>query len=193
MTDKTSILYVDDEENNLYAFRAYFRKEYEVYTAQNASDAFLVLEKNHISIIISDQRMPAMTGIEFLEKTIKKYPDCLRVLITAYADMDLVIEAVNRGQINKFIQKPWNWDELSLTIKNCRLIYDLKLELKKKNEQLQKANDELNKFVYSVSHDLRAPLMSILGLVNLSKKEQKSTAIKNYFEIIETCVVKLDT
>jgi len=105
MTDKTSILYVDDEENNLNSFRAQFRKQYEVFTAVNAKDAFRVLEKNKIHIIISDQRMPQTTGVEFLEKTIEKYPDSMRLLITAYADIDIVIEAINRGQINKFIQK----------------------------------------------------------------------------------------
>ena len=192
MPDKICVLYVDDEENNLNSFRAYFRKEYEVFTANNLIDAFHILENCNIPIIISDQRMPSITGIEFLEQTIEKCPDSLRVLVTAYADMDLVIGAVNRGQINKFIQKPWNWDELSLSIKNCCLIYKLKINLKEKNEQLQKANDELNKFVYSVSHDLRAPLMSILGLVQLSKDTPKSKIVENYFELIKTCVIKLD-
>ncbi|MEO8760120.1 MAG: hybrid sensor histidine kinase/response regulator [Bacteroidia bacterium] len=193
MTDKDCILYVDDEENNLNSFRAYFRKEYTVFTASNAVDALEILENNHIPVIISDQRMPNITGIEFLEKTIEKYPDHLRILITAYADMGLVIEAINRGQINKFIQKPWDWEELSLSIKNSLLVYNLRAELKQKNQQLQKVNDELNKFVYSVSHDLRSPLMSILGLVQLSKKEQQSKVTENYFDNIKNCVVKLDT
>jgi len=193
MSDKISILYVDDEENNLNSFRAYLRKEYNIHTAISASKAFDILENNEVSIIISDQRMPAITGIEFLEKTTEKYPDCFRILITAYADMDLVIDAVNRGQINKFIQKPWNWDELSLIIKDSLLVYQLRVELKEKNKELQKTNDELNKFVYSLSHDLRAPLMSILGLVQLSKKEQQSEVIEDYFSNIQTCVTKLDT
>jgi two-component system sensor histidine kinase/response regulator len=193
MTDKTSILYVDDEENNLNSFRAQFRKQYEVFTAVNAKDAFRVLEKNKIHIIISDQRMPQTTGVEFLEKTIEKYPDSMRLLITAYADIDIVIEAINRGQINKFIQKPWDWEKLSLAIENCAISYKSKIELRQKNEQLQKVNDELNKFVYSVSHDLRAPLMSILGLVQISKKERQSKIIESYFENIKTSVIKLDT
>jgi signal transduction histidine kinase len=193
MAQKLDILYVDDEENNLNSFRAYFRKEYEVYTATNAKDAFLLLEKNPIAIIISDQRMPVISGIEFLKKTIEKYPDSMRVLITAYADIDVVIDAINQGQITKFIQKPWDWDKLSLTIENCALIYKSRIELKQKNEELQKTNNELNKFVYSVSHDLRAPLMSILGIVHLSKQTKQSKTTEDYFENIKTCILKLDT
>jgi two-component system sensor histidine kinase/response regulator len=190
---KTSVLYVDDEENNLSSFRAYFRKEYEVYATTNVADAFTILENNPIHIIISDQRMPLITGIEFLEKTIEKSPDSMRLLITAYSDIDIVVEAINRGQISKYIQKPWDWEKLSLAIENCVLTYKSKIELKQKNNQLQKANDELNKFVYRVSHDLRAPLMSILGIIQLSETNEKSKTIENHFQIIKTCVLKLDT
>jgi two-component system sensor histidine kinase/response regulator len=193
MTDKTSILYVDDEENNLNSFRAHFRKQYEVYTAISAAEAFNLLEKHEIHIIISDQRMPATTGVEFLERTIEKYPESMRLLITAYSDLDVVIQAINQGQISKFIQKPWDWEKLAMVIENCAIKYQSKMELKQKNAQLEKLNHELNKFVYSVSHDIRSPLMSILGVVQLSKASKKSKEVENYFNIIKTCVVRLDT
>ena len=193
MTDKTSILYVDDEENNLNSFRAHFRKQYEVYTAISAAEAFNLLEKHEIHIIISDQRMPQTTGVEFLEKTIEKYPESMRLLITAYSDLDVVIQAINQGQINKFIQKPWDWEKLALAIENCAIKYQSKIELKQKNEQLEKLNSELSKFVYSISHDIRSPLMSILGVVQLSKAIKKSKEVEHYFDIINTCVIRLDT
>src|ERR1700756_4863167 len=193
MTAKTHILYVDDEENNLNSFRAYFRKQYEVFTALSAKAAFEVLEKNEIHIIISDQRMPQTTGVEFLEKTIEKYPDSMRLLITAYSDLDLVIEAINRGQINKFIQKPWDWEKLSLAIENCALMYQSRIKLRQKNIQLEKLNNELNRFIYSISHDIRSPLMSILGIVQLSKASKKSKEVEDYFDMINTCVHRLDT
>lgn len=193
MVDKTSILYVDDEENNLNSFYAHFRKQYEVYTAVSADEAYKILDKNQIHLIISDQRMPHTTGIEFLEKTIEKYPDSMRLLITAYSDLDVVIQAINRGQISKFIQKPWDWEKLELAIENCVLTYKAKIELRQKNIQLEKLNSELNRFIYSISHDIRSPLMSILGIVQLSKTSKKSKEVENYFDLIYICVQRLDT
>jgi len=192
MTEKIKILYVDDENNNLVAFQSYFRKEYEIHTALNVAEATALLENTEMNIIISDQRMPGITGVEFLEQTIKKHPDSIRMLITGQSDLGVVIEAINRGQITKFVQKPWDWEKLSLAIENCVLLYNSRAELKQKNKELQKANDELNKFVYSLSHDLRSPLMSILGIVHLAKTNKEAFSEANYFDMIESCVLKLD-
>lgn len=190
--EKIKVLFVDDEENNLVAFRANFRKEYEVITALSAVEAFSLLETNAAQIIISDQRMPHTTGVEFLEQTVKLYPDCIRLLITGHADIEVVIEAINRGQVSKFIKKPWDWEKLSMAIDNCVTLYKSKVELKIKSEELQKINDELNKFVYSVSHDLRSPLTSILGVINLTKLLPELRVADSYFGMIEGRVMKLD-
>ncbi len=192
MLEKIKVLYVDDEEQNLVSFRANFRKEYDVYTAISADEALNLLQETHIPIIITDQRMPDTTGVEFLEKTLNLYPDCIRLLITGYADIDNVIEAINRGQVSKYIQKPWDWDKLSIAIDNCVTLHTSRLELKLKNVELQKANDELNKFVYSISHDLRSPLTSIMGVINLTKLMPELRVADSYFEMIEGRVLKLD-
>jgi signal transduction histidine kinase len=192
MSEKIKILYVDDEKQNLVSFRANFRKVYDIYTATSVDEAFVLLKDVHIPIIISDQRMPQMTGVEFLEQTVKLYPDCIRLLITGQADVEVVIEAINRGKISKYIQKPWDWDKLSIAIDNCVTIYTSQLELKLKNEELQKANDELNKFVYNVSHDLRAPLTSIMGVINLTKLLPELNVAEEYFKMIEGRILKLD-
>ena len=191
-SEKIKILYVDDEEHNLVSFRANFRKQYDVYTAIHADEALELLKSTLIPIIISDQRMPHITGVEFLEQTVKLYPDCIRLLITGQADIEIVIEAINRGQVSKYIQKPWDWDKLSIAIDNCVTLYTSRIELKLKNEELQKANDELNKFVYSISHDLRSPLTSIMGVVNLTKLIPELKVAGSYFEMIEGRVLKLD-
>jgi two-component system sensor histidine kinase/response regulator len=190
--EKIKVLYVDDEEQNLIAFRANFRKEYQVYTAINAADALVLLEESPVHVIISDQRMPGITGIEFLEKTLVLYPDSSRLLITGQSDIEVVIDAINRGQVSKFIQKPWDWEKLSIAIDNCVTLYKSRVELKLKNQELQKINEELNKFVYSVSHDLRSPLTSILGVVHLTKLLPELRVADTYFEMIEGRVLKLD-
>ncbi len=194
MSDNNNIrvLYVDDEENNLISFRAYFRKDYEVYTASSAAEAFRILDSVDMQIIASDQRMPVISGIEFLERTIEKHPDTIRLLITGQSDIDTVIEAINRGQVSKYLQKPWDWEKFRLIMENCADLYKSKIELKNKNEELTKTNDELNRFVYSASHDLRSPLMSILGVVQLAKMEDEMKVAEEYFNIIETSVLKLD-
>jgi two-component system sensor histidine kinase/response regulator len=190
MSEKLRVLYVDDEENNLISFHAYFRKQYQVFTVTSPMEAFELLKDIEMHIIVTDQKMPVMTGTEFLEKTIPIYPDSIRLLITGQADLDSVIEAINRGQVNKYVQKPWDWDKLKLILENCADLYNGRVEMKLKNIELQKTNDELNRFIYSASHDLRSPLMSILGIVQLAKMEENTNL--EYFQIIENSVLKLD-
>lgn len=191
-SEKIKILYVDDEENNLISFRANFKREYEIFTASNAQVALNLLAENPIYIIISDERMPQITGVEFLEQVANLYPDSVRLLITGHSDIAVVIEAINRGQISKFIHKPWDVEKLAISIDHCVTIYKSRFELKLKNEELQKANDELNKFVYSVSHDLRSPLTSILGIINVTKLNPELRVADIYFDMIEGRITKLD-
>ena len=96
MAEKIKVLYVDDEENNLVSFKANFRMDYKVFTAISGEEAMQVLEKQKIDIIITDQRMPNLTGVEFLERVIEKDPEPMRILLTGYADMSAVLDAVNR-------------------------------------------------------------------------------------------------
>lgn len=190
--EKKRVLFVDDEENNLNAFRAYFRKKYEVYTADNAEDGMRIAERIPMQVLISDQRMPRTSGVDFLEQSIRVSPDSIRLLITGQSDLETVIEAINRGGISQYIQKPWDFDRLSIILDNSMQLYDSRRELRLKNELLQKANDELNRFVYSVSHDLRSPLMSMLGLIDLSRMQDDEQKAKEYLALIEQSVHRLD-
>ena len=140
---KINILYVDDEENNLISFKAVFRLKYKVFTAISAMDGMKILEAKPIEIIITDQRMPEMTGIEFLEKVLEKYPDPMRILLTGYADMNAVIDAVNKGKIFHYLSKPWNEEELDMTITRAYEVYQAAQEVKSMNDKLATSNDQL--------------------------------------------------
>src|SRR5690606_39550583 len=112
MEKKISVLYVDDEPNNLVSFKATFRLKYDVHTAISGAEAIRLIKKMPIEIIITDQRMPEMTGVEFLEKVIDINAEPMRILLTGYTDMGAVIDAVNKGKIFHYLTKPWNESEL---------------------------------------------------------------------------------
>lgn len=141
--EKITVLYVDDEENNLFSFKATFRIKYNVYIAISGDEALKILETKKVHIIITDQRMPEMTGVEFLEKVLEKYIDPMRILLTGYADMGAVVDAVNKGKIFHYLAKPWNEEELDLTINRAYDKYLEKIELKDMNEKLSGSNDQL--------------------------------------------------
>ena len=114
-----SVLYVDDEVHNLNAFKASFRRLFNVFIAESAVEGRKILETENIQIIITDQRMPVTTGIEFLESIIPDFPEPIRILLTGYADINAVIDAINRGQVYKYIQKPWMEDDLRINIEKA--------------------------------------------------------------------------
>ena len=140
---KITILYVDDEENNLFSFKAVFRIKYNVLTALSGDEALEILSKKQVHVIITDQRMPEMTGVEFLEKVLEKYPDPVRVLLTGYADMGAVVDAVNKGKIFHYLAKPWDEKELDFTIKKAYEKYMVKVQLEEMNVKLEGSNDQL--------------------------------------------------
>jgi response regulator RpfG family c-di-GMP phosphodiesterase len=138
-----NVLYVDDEENNLMAFKASFRRYFSIFTAKSSSDAQPILKENDIHILITDQRMPETLGTELLAKAVIDYPDQIRILLTGFADIEALKDAVNRGQIFRYLQKPWNDDELKKTIEESYHIYQIKKEQKEKNEKLVLTNEQL--------------------------------------------------
>ena len=137
------VLYVDDEINNLNSFKAAFRRDFSIYTASSAAEGRRVLDGNEIGVIITDQRMPVTTGIEFLESVLHTNPDTIRILLTGFSDSNAVIDAINRGQVYKYLVKPWQNDELRIHIQNAIEIYNLRKENKELTYKLQIANMEL--------------------------------------------------
>ncbi|MDW7690652.1 histidine kinase [Flammeovirgaceae bacterium SG7u.111] len=135
-----TLLYVDDEMENLRSFRSVFRREYNIHLANTAEEGLKILKENSdIQLIISDQRMPGTTGVEFLEKTLAIDPDAMRMLLTGYSDMKVTIEAVNRGKIYNYVSKPWEYEEFKIIIEKALEAYRLKME----NRQLTRDKEEL--------------------------------------------------
>jgi signal transduction histidine kinase len=190
---KPSVLFVDDEPNNILAFRASFRNSFRVYTAINAMDALKVLKQvPEIKVILADQRMPDITGTEFFAKVRSLYPEKIRIIVTAYSDLQAVLDAINKGEVYRFIDKPWTQQSMEVTINNAVEVYDTRKKLYEQNASLQKANQQLDRFVYSAAHDIRSPLMSILGISNLAEMDVEDETALEYFSSIKGMVNKLD-
>ena len=142
-TEKIRILYLDDEENNLQAFKATFRRDYKIFLAISAEEGREILSKEEIDIIITDQRMPEETGVEFLASIIPIHPEPIRILLTGYTDIQAVIDSINKGQVYHYLTKPWEEDYLRTVIKNAFEIYTLRKENIKLTQELIKSNDQL--------------------------------------------------
>jgi signal transduction histidine kinase len=192
METKITILYLDDESHNLSAFKASFRRTFNVHIANTANEAIEIIEKENPQIVIADHRMPLVTGVEFFEKIKTEFPDPIRILLTAYTSSQTVIDAINKGHIDRYMMKPWDFALMESTLKSCIEIYNTRVELRLKVDELKRTNDELNRFVYSVSHDLRAPLMSMLGLVHLVKAGMPEDELLEYYNLMEKSIKKMD-
>lgn len=191
--NKIKVLYIDDEQNNLVGFKATFRFDYSIFIATEITQAYAHLKSNpEISIILCDQRMPETTGSRFFEEMRQKYPDPIRMLITGYSDIESVIEAVNKGHIFRYIKKPWTDADIRSAIEEGNKYYVTNSMLTAKNKELQAAYEELGKFTYSVTHDLRGPLLSVIGAIDLAKTMERLPEIRELLGMMDDAVKKLD-
>jgi serine phosphatase RsbU (regulator of sigma subunit)/FixJ family two-component response regulator len=132
---KFKILIVDDEQDNLDLLYRTLRRNFQVFQAENPKQALEILDtEGEMALIISDQKMPFMTGTEFLCQTVEKFPDTIRILLTGYTDVDYLVEAINTGKVFKYITKPWNPQDLKVTVQQAIETYQL---LKQHTEQLR--------------------------------------------------------
>ncbi|RRN76900.1 sensor histidine kinase, partial [Pseudoxanthomonas sp. SGD-10] len=179
--------------NNLVGFKALLRLDYTVYCAQRPDEALTYLNKHpDIRVIFCDQRMPNMTGVEFFEEIRSQHPLPIRILITAYSDIEAVINAINKGHIFRYVKKPWQDVDVITAIEEANKFYLANSILSIKNEELQKAYNELDKFAYSVSHDIRGPLVGISGGINLAMQTENLKEIKEILGLMNKSVEKLD-
>lgn len=146
--ERGKVLFVDDEENILHALeRLLMDEDIEVFTASSGKRALeLLAEHPDIAVVVSDQRMPEMTGVDFLEKSRTVASGAIRILLTGYADINAAVEAVNRGGIYRYLAKPWDDGELLQTIKGAVQMHMLIKENKRLNAVVQRQNEELKRW-----------------------------------------------
>jgi response regulator RpfG family c-di-GMP phosphodiesterase len=141
---KINLLYVDDEPNNLVSFRANYRTYYNVFTAISAEEGMKILRDNRIHVLITDQRMPQVTGVEFLEQVIREFPDVMRLIFTGYADIQAAVDAINKGQVYRYLNKPSTQDEIRNAIETAYEVFYLREENKKLMDTLLTINQQLD-------------------------------------------------
>jgi signal transduction histidine kinase len=216
-----NLLIIDDEVEITKSIARQFRKKYQVFTAISAKEGMAIMEKEHIQVILSDQRMPDMTGVDFFSVIKDKYPDALKLLITGYSDIEAVIGAINEGQVFRYVTKPWNPDELESIVKeafekyelitnNRRLMLRLQdanqtleqkvqertSELEKANSHLSNLNQEKNRYIGMVAHDLRNPIGTAEAFSGLLLDNFDELSKNNQLEYIgliqKSCSFSLD-
>ena len=176
--DKHSFLVVDDEPQVLDSIYDLFRRDYRVFRASCAVEAKAVLRQEQIQIVVSDQRMPDVTGVELLREVKEEYPDTVRVILTAYADLQVVVQAINDAQVFRYVEKGRGPEELSYAIRQAADYYDLLLERKRLIAELRQANVDLRKanalksaFLDVASHELNTPVTIIKGMSELAEED----------------------
>lgn len=141
-TSKPTVLYLDDEVQNLETFAANFRRKYHVITSDSPIDAYNLLQDGGIDIVIADQNMPAMSGIEFLETVANEFPEVERILLTGYTEMVSVVEAVNKGKLFRILTKPFNLEEIGKVIADATKMIADRLETNQTMEALRRQNQQ---------------------------------------------------
>ncbi|MFT5207920.1 MAG: signal transduction histidine kinase [Candidatus Omnitrophota bacterium] len=185
MTTPTKILILDDEENILRSLtRLFIDEPFDVQTTTDAEQALAMIAKHDFKVVLSDQRMPNASGVEFLSKVKEISPNTIRILFTGYVDIQAAEDAVNKGEVYRFISKPWNDEDLKSIIRDAVKNYDLSaenerlqkltqiqnVELKAANTNIRKLYEKEVEFTSTVSHELRTPLASIKMAIDIVHK-----------------------
>jgi signal transduction histidine kinase len=173
---RPALIVVDDEPEVLRSLHDLLRFDYRVRTFTDPNEALEALEAEDAAVVMSDQRMPRMSGVEFLRRAKQLRPDTTRLLFTGYSDIKAVVDAINEGNVFRYISKPWDPDELGTILRQAVGLHDLVVErrrliaeLQDSNARLTEANRVKSAFIEVASHELNTPVAIVLGLAELWK------------------------
>jgi DNA-binding NtrC family response regulator len=141
--DKYSVLVVDDEPDMLFSLRGLLRREFKVFTAGSGREAIEILRQHPVHVILTDQRMPEMTGVEFLSHARAWHPDAIRVIFTGYADTRSLVEAINQANVYRFVAKPWDPEELIALLRAACEAYQRIVERKRRVGEMEAVRGRL--------------------------------------------------
>ncbi|WP_370086183.1 response regulator [Ekhidna sp.] len=192
---KFSLLYVDDEATNLRVFKANFRKFFNVHTSTNPIEAIDILNQEDIQVIVTDQRMPEMTGTQFLEKILPDHPDVIKIILTGFTDIEAIKDGINRCGIFKYITKPWNFDEMKGVLERAIETYQQAAESEEHIKELEDSNVELESRVRERTEELNKINKRLIDSIRYAGLLQQSMLpndrylsrqFKDHFVIFET-------
>ncbi len=197
--EKPTVLYVDDVSINLKLFEATFSKDFDLILTENPKEVLNILKEREVQVLISDQRMPEMTGIELLSIVAEEYPNIRRYLLTAFTDAETVIDAVNKGRIHGYIKKPIHAEEIRQSIKGSMEVYYLKKKNQQILEELERVNEELrnmdglkSEIINSIGNEISTPLNRIMGTLHLLKSKIEGDELTEVVNILDQSVFKLE-
>ncbi len=190
--EPATLLFVDDEANILSALKRLFRPlGYRIFTAGGGAEGLQIFEQNHIDLVISDMRMPEMNGAQFLEQARARWPDTMRILLTGYADVTSTIDAINKGEIYRYVSKPWDDNDITLVVRHALELKNLEQEKKRlealtvqQNDELKDLNANLEAKVRERTEEVRQT-MGFLEVANKQLKDSYLTTLKVFSNLME--------
>jgi len=199
MSHQHALLIVDDDENILRALRRVFNRDgYRVLTATSGPEALELLKKDPVSLIISDQRMPGMIGAEFLAQAKVLCPHAIRVMLTGHSDVEAATQAINEGEIFRYLTKPWDEIQLRVTVREALGRYDLEkqnrrltLELQQKNTQLEDLNARLEDKVRERTHQLYLKLRELEARDRLTQHMLSINSLEDTLDTVVQVIVEI--
>jgi two-component system NtrC family sensor kinase len=172
------ILFVDDETSNVLVFEAVCGDFLPILTANSGAAALEIMQQYEVGVVVTDQRMPEMTGVELLEIVQERYPDVIRLLSTAYSDIDVAEDAINRGHVRRYLRKPWDPEMLKAEMKDSLDLYELNTKVKRLEQRLLEAERAYSMSVVAsgIADELRSPVGWIRNSLNVLGTSTRAVA-----------------